>query len=148
MAPWGKDYKRLSVWRVMLLLQSSTPLYGTLFRSPRPTFTSGQPYLMLLDLSWHRVTRTKVCLPFMSPALSPGLLMNITDRFTENLKMLAAGSHCPLRFSQEDDDPQRKCFLLQALHFFCSVHPFIAHVTGNGTSRLKCVIPALYMYKC
>lgn len=94
-----------------------TPLYGTLFCSPRPTFTSGQPYLMLLDLSWHRVTRTKVCPPFMSSTLSPGLLMNITDRFTENLKMLAAGIHSPLWFSQEDNDPQRKCFLLQAFHF-------------------------------
>lgn len=33
-----------------------TPRYGALFRSARATFTSGQPYLMLLDLSWHRVT--------------------------------------------------------------------------------------------
>lgn len=34
---------------------------------------------------------TKVCPPFMSSTLSPGLLMNITHWFTEKLKMLSAG---------------------------------------------------------
>lgn len=43
--------------------------------------------------------------------------MNITGWFTKELKMLAAGIHSHLLISQEDDDPQTKCFLLQAFHF-------------------------------
>ncbi len=61
--------------------------------------------------------RTKVYPPFKTSTLSPGLLMNITDRFTEKLKMLAASIHPLPAVSQEDDDPQRKCFLLRASPF-------------------------------
>lgn len=50
---------------------------------------------------------TKVYPPFLPPALSPGLLMNITNWFTEELKVLAAVIHSnPPAVSQEDLNTQ------------------------------------------
>lgn len=55
---------------------------------------------------------TKVYAPFMSSVLSPGLLMNITDRFTEKLKMLAAGIHSHPWF------PRRTVILKESVFFY------------------------------
>lgn len=114
----------------MLRCLSSTlhplPCHCAPIRSPRPTFTSGQPDLMPLGPLLAQGCRTKVCPLFMTRALSPGLLMNITDWFTEKLKMLVTGIQYPQQLHththsvskpQQDDDPQRKCFLLRAFFF-------------------------------
>lgn len=86
--------------------------------------------------------RTKVYLPFMSSTFSPGSLMNITDWFTEKLKMLAAGIHSPLWFPGRTTNLKESIFFYRPFTFW-SVHPLIAHVTGNRMSLLNCVTPSL-----
>lgn len=64
--------------------------------------------------------------------------------------MLAADVRSLLRFPS---DPRRKCLLLKEIVFFyrpftsSSVCPLIAHVTGNGTSRLTSIIAAERVHK-
>ena len=121
------------------------PAMGALAPWPRPTFTSGQPYLMLLSVSRRRVTEQR-CNLHSRP---PGLLMNITDRLTEKLKTLTAGVHVPRPTSGFSGGwrPSQKVFSFTGLSLFSSVLPLITHEAGNGTSCLDCVTLSLLVWE-
>lgn len=123
-AACGKEYKRLWGWRPELLLLRLTSCYGALssdihLRSAISNVTELPPAM--------RGYRTKVCPLFMSPTLPKRPLMNITDWFSEKLKM--PPSPVVGFFSEEDNDPQKKVFSFKILS--------LSGVSLFSTSTLK-----------
>lgn len=76
---------------------------------------------------------TKVYPPFLDPALFPSLLMNITDWFTDKLKMLAADIHSNLLWFL------KRTTILKEIVFFYRPFTFFPKITqvGNPMSHVN-----------
>lgn len=140
-APWGKEQQEIIRLEGTASPPLLTPCYGALFPSPRPTFTSGQPYLMLLDLSWHRVTEQR-CIPHSHPLCPRSLPRSANEHYRlvhwEAKDAQRWHSLPPSGFLRRTTTLKESVFFYRPFTFW-SVHPLIVHVAGNGMSRLDCI---------
>lgn len=104
------------LWHSLPLTEANIHLRSSISNVPGPLLAQGYG--------------TKVYFPFLSSTLSPSLLMNITDWFTEKLKTLAAGIHSNLLWFLRRMTVLKENVFFYKTFTFWSVHPLIVQL-GN-----------------